>query len=193
LMSLQNNVSLSATPAEVEAQALVVNAPLTPPVSETFINEMPLIPAEVVSDVVFAVTVEQTPTYAFGNPAGCAEIVSAELTPNQMLANVRSVLGNSYDLTALRQLYIWNGPLGTYMDVTQDAYVYEFTFNNFQHPLTYRADPVVTTFLNNGFDVWLRVYAGDFRLTAIPHDIWSFEFSVVGICHCILAGERSAQ
>lgn len=168
LMRLQNNPSLSATPAVVETQTLIVDAPLTTPVSETAINEMSLIPTAVVSDVVLAVNVEQTPAYAFGNPAGCAETVSADLSPDQMLANVQSALGNSYDLAALRQLHIWNGPLGTYMDVTQDPYIYEFTFNNFQHPFTYRADPVVTTFLNSGFVVWLRNYGGNFRLTAIP-------------------------
>ena len=168
LIRLQNNVSFSATPAVIETQPIIVDAPITTPVSETSINEMSLIPTRVVSDVVLAVNVEQTSAYAFGNPAGCAETVSPDLSPNQMLANVQSALGNSYDLAALRQYYVWNGPLGTYMDVTQDLYIYEFTFSNFQHPFTYRADPVVTTFLNNGFVVWLRNYDGNFRLTAIP-------------------------
>jgi len=168
LMRLQNNTSFSATPTVVETQTLVVDAPVTNPVSETSNNEMSLIPTEVVSDVVLVVNVEQTPVYVFGNPAGCAETMSPDLSPNQMLANVQSALDSNYDLAALRQYYVWNGPLSTYMDVTQDPYIYEFTFNNFQHPSTYRADSVVTTFLNNGFVVWLRSYAGDFRLTAIP-------------------------
>jgi hypothetical protein len=168
LVRLQDNAALSAAPAVTETQTFIVDAPVTTPTSETVNNAIALLPTTVVSDVVFAVNVEQTPAYAFGNPAGCAETVSPDLAPAQMLANVQSALGNSYDLAALRQYYIWNGPLGTYMDVTQDPYIYEFTFNDFQHPLTYRADPVVTTFLNNGFVVWLRSYGGNFRLTAIP-------------------------
>lgn len=106
--------------------------------------------------------------YAFGNPAGCAEKTPADLSPESMLASVQSALGDEYDLAARRQLYIWNGPRESYVDVSHDLFVYEFIFDGFQHPLTYRADQVVTIFLNNGFTVWLRAYAGSFRLTAIP-------------------------
>ena len=168
LTQLQNNASISTTPSIPETQTLFSDVPITTPTSETFVKAVSFIPTEVVSDVVLPVNFQPTPAYAFGNPAGCAETVSPDLSPDQMLANVQSALGDSYTLAERRQLYIWNGALGTYMDVTQDPNVYEFAFNNFQHPLTYRADPVVTTFLNNGFVVWLRVYGGNFRLTAIP-------------------------
>ena len=115
-----------------------------------------------------SVNIRQTSAYIFGNPAGCANTISSDLTVDQMLTNVQAALGNTYSLPKRRVLYVWNGPLSTYMDVTKDPYVYEYTFNEFEHPLTYRADPVVTIFLNNGFVVWLRSYGRKFRLTAIP-------------------------
>ena len=165
---LKNNAVISTTPTVAETQTLSVDVPVITSTPETIVNSVPPLPTEIVADVVFTVNIQQTPAYAFGNPAGCAAIDSPDITSDQMLANVQSALGDTYTLAERRQLYIWNGPLGTYMDVTQDPYVYEFTFNSFQHPLTYRADPVVTTFLNNGFVVWLRSYGGNFRLTAIP-------------------------
>ena len=169
LIRLQNNAIFSTTPAMTQIQTissdLQVTTASTP---KSSINVAPAVPLEMVSSAAFPVNVEQKPAYAFGNPAGCASAASPELTANQMLANVQSALGDSYNLSELRQFYIWNGPLGTYMDTTQDQYVYEFAFNGFQPPLTYHADPVVTQFLNNGFVVWLRAYGGNFRLTAIP-------------------------
>lgn len=166
LTRLQNNAIFSTTPSVTETQSSAAPAATFTP--ETQLNSPAFSTTEIVSEVVLPISVQTTSTYAFGNPAGCAATVSPDLTPDQMLANVQSALGTSYVLAERRQLYIWNGPLGTYMDVTQDAYIYEFSFNEFQHPLTYRADPVVTTFLNNGFVVWLRAYGGNFRLTAIP-------------------------
>lgn len=168
LSKLQNNAVDSVVPLVTETQTLsdasqdVMNTPAVSMVSA------PVTAPNAVVEVALSVNVQPVSTYAYGNPAGCAATTPSDLAPEQMLANVQSALGDSYRLTERRQLYIWNGPLDTYMDVTQDPYVYEFTFNEFQHPLTYRADPVVTVFLNNGFVVWLRSYGGNFRLTAIP-------------------------
>ena len=157
LTRLQNNTffSASALPAVVESQTTSVNTPSS-------------ILQSITSQAALPAVVAQQNTYIYGNPAGCASAVAADLTADQMLMNVQSALGDTYHLAERRQLYIWNGPLGSYLDVTHDPYVYEFAFNEFQHPLTYRADPVVTTFLNNGFVVWLRSYGDSFRLTAIP-------------------------
>jgi len=168
LSKLQNNTVDSVIPLVTETQTLpdaapaVTNTPAAPVVSAPFTAP------DVIVEVALPVNVQPVSTYAYGNPAGCAATIPSDLSPEQLLANVQSALGDSYRLTERRQLYIWNGPLGMYMDVTQDPYVYEFTFNEFQHPLTYQADPVVTIFLNNGFVVWLRSYGGNFRLTAIP-------------------------
>lgn len=107
------------------------------------------------------------PLHAFSNPAGCSS-THPDLTADQMLANVQAVLGAEYNLAERRQLYIWNGELGTMVNVTNDPFVYEFSFNEFQHPLTYRGDKVATIFLTNGFTVWFREYGGVFRLLAIP-------------------------
>jgi hypothetical protein len=112
--------------------------------------------------------VQSDAAYAFNNPAGCPVSAPAEQTPEAMLSNVQSALGDSYNLTDRREYYIWNGELGSMVNVTDDRYVYEFIFNNFQPPLTYLADQVATVFLNNGFVVWFRIYGGNFRLTAIP-------------------------
>lgn len=108
-----------------------------------------------------------TKDYPFGNPAGCAEQLP-ENSGAVRLAQVQAALPGEYNLAERRQTYIWNGPLGVYLDVSNDPYVYEFVFNSFQPPLTYRADQVATIFLNNGFVVWLREYGGSFRLLAIP-------------------------
>jgi hypothetical protein len=85
-----------------------------------------------------------------------------------MLAQVQADLGTTYSLAARRQAYIWNGPLGTMLNVSDDPFVYEFEFNEFQHPLTYLGDEVATIFLVNGFTVWFRAYGGMFRLLAVP-------------------------
>lgn len=108
------------------------------------------------------------PVYAYGNPAGCPVAAPIEQTPEAMLENVQAALGDTYNLAERRQYYIWNGEFGSMVNVTDDRYVYEFVFNNFQPPLTYLADQVATVFLNNGFVVWFRIYGGNFRLTAIP-------------------------
>jgi hypothetical protein len=108
------------------------------------------------------------PLPAYGNPAGCAQAVPADLNPSAMLAKVQADLGGGINLAERRQTYIWNGPQGTMLDVTQDPFVYEFEFNEYQHPLTYLGDRVATTFLVNGFTVWFREYKGAFRLMAVP-------------------------
>ena len=168
LIRLQNSTVFSTTPTTVEVQTIPVNIPRTSSTSKVSVSLASFIPNQILLDTTITANVQQISAYAFGNPAGCANTIPPHLTADQMLANVQSALGDMYNLAEQRQLYIWNGPLGTYMDVTQDAYVYEFTFNNFQPPLTYRADPVVTQFLNNGFVVWLRSYGGDFRIMAVP-------------------------
>ena len=112
--------------------------------------------------------VETAPAYPYANPAGCAVTQPQDLTPEQMLANVQNAIGEKYNLAERRQLYIWNGSLGTMLNVTDDPFVYEFTFNEFQHPLTYLGDEVATVFLTQGFVVWFREYNGSFRLLAIP-------------------------
>jgi len=164
----QNSSNLSVTTPVAETQTAPLELPVVSPTPASPIAMVPVVPTETIANAALSANIQQSPAYGFGNPAGCASAAPANLTSEQMLANTQSALGTSYSLAERRQLYIWNGPLGTYMDATQDSYVYEFTFNEFQHPLTYRADPVVTTFLNNGFVVWLRSYGGNFRLTAIP-------------------------
>jgi len=160
---LQNSAIVSVTPAGSEIRALPVDMAVSSPAPE-----LSIVSTENISDAALSADPAQPAAYAFGNPAGCAKTTPSDLAPDRMLANVQSALGDTYKLAERRQMYIWNGPLGTYMDVSHNSYVYEFTFNEFQHPLTYRADRVVTTFLNNGFVVWLRAYGGNFRLTAIP-------------------------
>jgi hypothetical protein len=106
--------------------------------------------------------------YSFGNPAGCSNSAPVDTTPQAMLAKVQAELGTSVNLEERRQNYIWNGTLGTMLNVSQDQYVFEFEFNSFKPPLTYRGDHVATVFLANGFVVWFRGYGGKFRLLAIP-------------------------
>jgi hypothetical protein len=106
--------------------------------------------------------------YPYGNPAGCAASFPADLQPAKMLEQVQSELPGTIDLAERREFYIWNGPLGTMQNVTDDPYAYEFQFNNFRPPLTYLGDQVATTFLVNGFVVWFREYEGDFRLLTVP-------------------------
>ncbi len=106
--------------------------------------------------------------HPFGNPAGCSSAAPADQTPAALLANVQAALGDSVNLAERRQYYIWNGALGSMVNVKDDPFVFEFVFNEYQHPLTYRGDKVATTFLNNGFVVWFRAYGGDFRLLAVP-------------------------
>jgi len=106
--------------------------------------------------------------YSFANPAGCSVVQPASTTPEQMLANVQNAIGSEYNLAERRQLYVWNGEQGTMLNVTNDPFIYEFTFNEFGHPLTYRGDKVATIFMTQGFVIWFREYNDSFRLTAIP-------------------------
>jgi hypothetical protein len=121
-----------------------------------------------------------TPAYAFGNPAGCSSNDTLSLSPEEMLANVQSALGNKFNLAERRQTYIWNGELGTMLDVTQEKYAYEFRFNEFQPPLTYLGDQVAAVFLTHGFVVWFRLYDGFFRLLAVPMAPGVYESSWAG-------------
>lgn len=110
---------------------------------------------------------EETPAYAFGNPAGCA-VSAPNLSPEEMLARVQQDLGNEIILNDLRQYYIWNGPLGTMLNVTDDPFVFEFRIKMYNSPQTYQADQLVTTFLTNGFTVWLRKNVNGLHLLAVP-------------------------
>lgn len=103
----------------------------------------------------------------FGNPAGCSTAAPA-LSSEQMLEKVQFELGDQIDLSALREIYVWNGPHHTMMNIEADYFAYEFSVNQFQRPFTYKADAVATTFLVNGFVIWFRQYQGDFRLLVIP-------------------------
>jgi hypothetical protein len=104
-------------------------------------------------------------TYAFGNPAGCAPQTEA-LTAEERLAKVQSQIGDIYRLEERREYYIWGGT--QMVNVQNDPFVYEFVFDEFRHPFTYRGDQVTTIFLVNGFVTWFRQYNGSFRLLAIP-------------------------
>ena len=125
-------------------------------------------PAAVTPETLTIQFEEQAPYYPFANPAGCSISQPASLTPEQMLANVQNAIGTEYNLAERRQNYIWNGEQGSMVNVTADPFVYEFTFNEFQHPLTYRGDKIATIFLTQGFVVWFREYGDSFRLLAIP-------------------------
>ena len=111
---------------------------------------------------------QQSPAYPFANPAGCAKEATEEISAEQRLVNVQNAIAPEYNLAERRQSYIWNGEQNSMLNVTQDAFVYEYVFNEFQHPLTYRADKVATIFMTQGFVVWFRAYAGNFRLLAVP-------------------------
>ena len=111
---------------------------------------------------------EQLPVYAFGNPAGCSATPPTALSLDEMLARVQEDLGASYNIAENRSIYIWNGPLNTMLDVSSDKFVVELTIDDYQPPLTYKADQLATVFLNNGFVAWFRFYDGHFRLLAVP-------------------------
>jgi len=121
----------------------------------------------------------KTGSYSFSNPAGCASEAPEELTSQEMLENVQKQLGDEFNLSARRMTYIWNGSLGSYVDVSADPFVYEFEVNEFQFPFTYKSDLMATIFVQNGFVIWLRSYGDAFRLLAIPiipgvaESIWS--------------------
>ncbi len=116
-------------------------------------------------------TVSETLTpdsrYPFGNPAGCASSAPLEPDPDAMLSAVQADLGSSFDLAKRRQAQIWNGELGSLVDVRQDRFAFEFEFNEAQPPLIYKGDQVASTFLAHGFVTWFRAYGGNFRLLAV--------------------------
>ncbi len=115
-----------------------------------------------------AIPTTKITSYAFNNPAGCAAVAPQGQTSLEMLETVQAQLGDEIDLSARRMTYIWNGSQESYVDVSADAFVYEFEVNEFQFPFTYKSDFMVTIFIQNGFVVWLRSYNGIFRLLAIP-------------------------
>ncbi|MEN9561962.1 MAG: hypothetical protein RIR73_206, partial [Chloroflexota bacterium] len=167
LSSLQD-IFTSPTPTPAtEAEVAHINLPTTvetlqtPPITESSA------PAAESSESVSLQFEAPAITHPFANPAGCS-ISNPNLPPEQMLANVQNAIGTEYNLAERRQTYIWNGEQGSMVNVTADPFVYEFTFNEFQHPLTYRGDKVATIFLTQGFIVWFREYGDSFRLLAIP-------------------------
>ena len=148
--------------ASVTASLLTFDLPADPQADSN--ADASLSPPDPLEEII---PIAAAPAYPFGNPAGCAPS-NPNLTGEQMLASLQTAIGAEYNLAERRQLYIWNGEIGTLLDVTSDPYVYEFTFNEFDHPLTYRGDKVATIFMTSGFVVWFREYGGGFRLTAIP-------------------------
>jgi hypothetical protein len=106
--------------------------------------------------------------YAFGNPAGCPIVDPGERSAAEMLAAAQSDLGNDVTFSDRRMNYIWNGPQNAMIGVENDPYVYEFSFNMYEPPFTYKADAVVTALLDQGFVVWFRYYDDNFRLLAVP-------------------------
>ena len=105
--------------------------------------------------------------YPFHNPAGCSPAMPADLSPGAALENIQEQIGPELILEDRSVNYIWNGPLGSFIDISGDPYVYEFEINEYQPPFTYRADRLVTIFLQNGFVIWPRFYGGAFRLLAV--------------------------
>ena len=158
----QPNVNITEITVQ-DAEPLAVKFD-TKPVSK------PNLPSETVTMDFVSYTIKEnlSTTYAFGEPAGCTSTTPDGLTTEQMLLNVEAQIGPEYDLAERRQTYIWNGEMGTMLNVMDDPYVFEFVFNGFQHPLTYRGDEVATIFMANGFVIWFREYADNFRLMAIP-------------------------
>ena len=122
---------------------------------------------------------QPTDSFSYHDPAGCAASVPDPLSPEGMLEKVQEQLADSLVLKGRSINYVWNGPLGSFVDISADAYVYEFEINEYQPPFTYRADQLVSIFVQNGFAVWLRSYGGSFRLLAVSMipgsatDIWS--------------------
>jgi hypothetical protein len=128
---LQNSSSLATTTPVVETQTVPVELPVTSPTLESPIEIAPVVPTESISNAVLSANIQPSSTHAFGNPAGCASVVPADLTSEQMLTNTQSALGDSYSLAERRQLYIWNGPLGTYMSLKMPTFtnLYSMNFN----------------------------------------------------------------
>lgn len=156
IMTRTSNSTLTDEAVLADRQGIrtVSETPISNPVEENSFASFPEDEAEL-------------PAYAFGNPAGCSPS-APNPTPEEMLTNVQVDLGNEITLKDLRENYIWNGPLGTMLNVTDDPFVYEFRIEMYQYPLTYRTDRLVTTFLTNGFAVWLRKNGNGLRLLAVP-------------------------
>lgn len=105
--------------------------------------------------------------FPFSNPAGCPIDRPTDSSPAAMLKAVQREMAGDLLLEDHQVLYVWNGPLGSYIDISGDPDVYEFEINDYQPPFTYKADRLVTSFVQHGFSVWLRAYDGMFRLLAV--------------------------
>jgi len=129
--------------------------------------------------VVQAIPESKPRSHFFNNPAGCSFTTPENLSPDKMLENVQAEIGDSYNLSKRRITFIWNGKLESFVETSEDLFVYEFEFNEFQSPFTYKGDQIMTSFVQNGFAVWFRTYSGIFRLLAVPmipgveDSIWS--------------------
>ncbi len=158
----QNEVSAQ----NVADQALI--STVAPGKEQLFVSNTSPAP-QLISETVMLpeIIITSESQYAFGNPAGCSN-ENRVLSSAEMLANVQAALGDEFNLAERRQTYLWNGGQGAMVDASDDPFVFEFTFNEFQHPLTFRGDQVATVFLTQGFVVWFRAYRGNFRLLAIP-------------------------
>jgi hypothetical protein len=106
-------------------------------------------------------------SYPFPNPAGCSPTVPDDLSPGIRLEKIQEQISDDIALAERTINYVWNGPLGSFVDISADPYVYEFEMDEYQYPFTYQADQLVTVFIQNGFAVWLRSYGGAFRLLAV--------------------------
>ncbi len=106
--------------------------------------------------------------FTFSNPAGCGDVMLKDRSSDDMVEKVQAQIGDEINLSERRQNYIWNGVQEKMVNVENDPFVYEFIFDSFAPPLTYRGDKIATIFLVNGFTVWFRYYQGHFRITAIP-------------------------
>jgi hypothetical protein len=109
-------------------------------------------------------------SFPFSNPAGCSPAVPTDLSPEMRLEVVKDQIAGDFNLEERSINYIWNGPLGSFVDITRNPNVYEFEMDEYQPPFTYLADQIVTVFLQNGFAPWLRSYRGHFHLLAVSLD-----------------------
>ncbi|MBK6645024.1 MAG: LysM peptidoglycan-binding domain-containing protein [Anaerolineales bacterium] len=173
------NMAGSVLSQDTSSAGAMLTTPVEP-LQETTGETTPFVDLVGVQEINFQPGVEaENPAYAFGNPAGCAAS-APNPSPEEMLAKVQQDLGDSIVLNDLREFYIWNGPLGTMLNVTDDPFVYEFRIKMYQSPQTYQADQLVTTFLTNGFVVWLRKNANGLHLLAVPMTPGALESSWAG-------------
>ena len=101
-LHLQKSADVLTAKAVVQAVE-INNVPTPSPQIEIQIQPLPEVAA--------------MPAYAYGNPAGCGTSVP-NLTSVEMLANVQAQLPE-LDLASRRMDYIWNGTLGSMVDVRQ--------------------------------------------------------------------------